>query len=267
MKYKLFISDYDGTLGLAPKNDIHPQTLSAINEYIKKGGIFSVCSGREYRSIRKICLEQGLKGLVVSFQGAQINDIESGETLYSGGLDADVAIKVIEEVEETGLSPVVYTPDAFYINKQCPYSEHYERAVKMKAVVEDVKEVARRYKKVCKLGWLGDDQVVNRTARLMNDKYKLNGISFNSGAPCLLEAINPACSKGEAVRFLSKYYNIPLEEVIAVGDSTNDIDLITGEWHGVAVGDGRDELKAVAKEITVKYEDKPIKVLLEKYCL
>ena len=67
--------------------------------------------------------------------------------------------------------------------------------------------------------------------------------------------------------FLSKKYGVPLEKIIAVGDSTNDIDLIKGEWHGVAVGDGREELKAVAKEITVPYKDKPIKTLLEKYCL
>ena len=45
----------------------------------KKCGIFTVCSGREYRSIRKICLDQGLKGLVVSFQGARIHDLESGK--------------------------------------------------------------------------------------------------------------------------------------------------------------------------------------------
>ena len=36
MKYDLFISDYDGTLGIAPKNDIDPETLSAINKYIEK---------------------------------------------------------------------------------------------------------------------------------------------------------------------------------------------------------------------------------------
>jgi hydroxymethylpyrimidine pyrophosphatase-like HAD family hydrolase len=81
MKYKLFISDYDGTLGEAPKNDIDAETLSAINQYVAKGGIFCVCSGREYRSIKKICLEQGLKGLVVPFQGANIHDLESGKCI------------------------------------------------------------------------------------------------------------------------------------------------------------------------------------------
>ena len=42
MKFDLFISDYDGTLGVAPKNDIDPETLVAINKYIEKGGVFAV---------------------------------------------------------------------------------------------------------------------------------------------------------------------------------------------------------------------------------
>ncbi|MBQ7236490.1 MAG: HAD family phosphatase [Clostridia bacterium] len=93
------------------------------------------------------------------------------------------------------------------------------------------------------------------------------GVKFNSGAKCLLEAINPDCGKGVAVKFIANYYNIPLEKVLAVGDSTNDIDLLVGPWHGVAVGDGREELKAVADEVTVPFREKPVKLLLEKYCL
>ena len=52
-----------------------------------------------------------------------------------------------------------------------------------------------------------------------------------------------------------------------MGDSTNDIPLLDGEWHGVAVGDGMKDLKDFAKEITVNFDEQPVKFLLEKYCL
>ena len=58
-----------------------------------------------------------------------------------------------------------------------------------------------------------------------------------------------------------------MQEVIAVGDSTNDVSLISGEWHGVAVGNAKETLKKVAKEVTVPFSEQPIKYLLEKYCL
>ena len=91
MKFDLFISDYDGTLGNAPANDIDAETLASIKEYQKRGGKFVVCSGREYRSIKQILDNSNLKGLVVCFQGALIADLESGEVLFEGGIAEDFA--------------------------------------------------------------------------------------------------------------------------------------------------------------------------------
>ena len=51
MKYKLFITDYDGTLGGAPENTIDSQTLSAIDKFEQKGGKFVVCTGRMLTSV------------------------------------------------------------------------------------------------------------------------------------------------------------------------------------------------------------------------
>ena len=268
MKYKLFISDYDGTLGVAPQNTIDNETLEAINKFIQKGGVFVVCSGRETSSITRILKENNLKGLVASFQGARISDIESGEYLFNGGLDSQTAVQLLDDLKDSGLTALAYTEHGFFYDERTPYIEGYEKAVRLQGETTNVKErIQKENKNASKLCWLGDDNVVNQCAQKMNDKYQSLGVKFNSGAKFLLEAINSNCGKGQAVKFIANYYNIPLSEVITVGDSTNDIDLIKGEWHGVSVGDGRDELKAVAKEITVPFEQKPVKTLLEKYCL
>lgn len=269
MKFDLFISDYDGTLGVAPQNSIDSETLEAINKYTARGGTFVVCSGRETSSITRILNGCGLnKGLLASFQGARISDLENGNYLLNGGLDVDTAVKLIDDIRKFNLTPLAYTEDGFFFDERTPYIEVYEKAVRLVGEVTDVKQrILKDRKKTSKICWLGDDEIVNQVAKEMNEKYKDKGIKFNSGAKCLLEAINSNYGKGQAVRFIANYYNIPLEKVITVGDSTNDVELIKGEWYGVAVGDGRDELKAVAKEITVPFKDKPVKTLLEKYCL
>lgn len=266
MKYDLFISDYDGTLGVG--NVVDTETREAIGKFTDKGGIFVVCSGRETSSITRILTEQKLKGLVVSFQGSRITDIESGKVIYKGGLSAQMAFDVIERVGDRGLTLIAYGEKNVYAQKVTPYVEAYAKAVGLNVVYTDIKEeILRQKDNICKICWLGDNDIVNQTADEINAIYKGVGVKLNSGAKNLLEAINPDCGKGVAVRFIANYYGVPLDKVIAVGDSTNDIDLISGPWHGVAVGDGRDELKAVADEITVPYTEKPIKVLLEKYCL
>lgn len=268
MKYKLFISDYDGTLGKAPKNDIDSETLKAINRFTQKGGIFAVCSGRETASISKILKAHSLKGLVVSFQGARITDLNSGKTLFEGGLNSNDAVQIIIEMKKSGLGAVAYGEKGFFVEEITPYVKAYELATGLTATVTDVEKVLKEQKEnVCKVCGLGAESIVDDCIIKFNEKYKGTSIKFNSGEKCLLEAINIDCSKGKAVRFLASYYGVSLSDVIAVGDSTNDIELISGEWHGVAVGDGRKELKAVADEITVPFDDKPIKYLLEKYCL
>ena len=268
MKYKLFISDYDRTLGGAPDNNIDAETMEAIERFIEKGGIFTVCSGRETSSITKILRKHNLTGPVVSFQGARITDIQSGESIFDGGLSLENALKALDAVAESGLTPIAYGKSELFVEEKNPYVLYYENAVGLCGEVVDIKEHLKNSKEcIFKICWLGDDEVVNRTAERLNAKFEGLGIQFNSGSKNLLEAINPECGKGSAVRFLSKLYNIPFDKIITVGDSTNDIDLVKGEWHGVAVGDGREELKAVAKEITVPFKEKPIKTLLEKYCL
>ena len=43
MKYDMLIADYDGTLG--DFGGINSETIKAIKEYERRGGIFAVCSG------------------------------------------------------------------------------------------------------------------------------------------------------------------------------------------------------------------------------
>ena len=268
MKYELFISDYDGTLGAAPKNEIDEQTLFAIKKFTDKGGKFVVCSGRETGSIMRILKKYNLNGIVVSFQGARITDIESGKSIVDGGLDLDTALEVLSLVKDTGLTPIAYGDSEIYVPEINERVLYYKNAVGLKCIQTDVEEYLKERKNgIFKICWVGDDKIVNQTADKLNAIFKSEKVKFNSGAKGLLEAINPAFGKGEAVKFLSKYYGVPFNRIITVGDSTNDIDLVKGEWFGLAVGDGRDELKAVAKEVTVPFENKPVKYLLEKYCL
>ena len=267
MKYDLFVADFDGTLGTAP-DIIAPETVSAIKRYVEKGGIFAVCSGRMMSSILPICRKYGFKGLVVAYQGAMISDIETGENLFSGGIDVPVALKITTELVDLGLPVIADMDDIMYFQGSSEFIDLYEKVSKVKGVkvADIIGEISEQNKKVQKiLGLCGPERTKALTARLQKE-YE-GSLLINNGAPVLVEAVSPTCSKRVAVEFLAKYYGVPQGKVIAVGDSTNDIELLSGAWHGVAVGDGCEELKNVADEITVPFKKQPVKVLLEKYCI
>lgn len=268
MKYDLFISDFDGTLGRAPFNQIDEKTVSAIKEYTKKGGIFALVTGRQFSSIAPICRRYGIKGIIACYQGAMIKDIESGKDILINGIDVDLTLDIVEKFRSEDVQIIVDIDDKMYYDVKTKYVEFFENSTHVKAncvqsLAQTVKKIGKKAQKVCLM-------CNEKRAKELAEKYnKIYGgkILFNNGAPFLIDAVNPECCKDFAVRFLSNYYNIPFDKIITVGDSDNDIGLIKGEWYGVAVGDGSDKLKKVAKEVTLPFDKNPVLELLKKYCL
>lgn len=266
MKYKLFIADYDGTLG--GFEGINPETVDAIKEYENRGGKFVVCTGRMFKNIRDICERYDIADVVSSYQGARINERKSGKLLFAGKVPDDFAVEILNSVKTLPVKPAVLSNDSLYYSEDSAYIEFYKKSnvVALKRVPDLVKAVAENGIDVLKINVICEGISSADFIADYGERYK-NRLIVNSGGPSLAEFVNPAASKGAAVRFLANYYGVGYDEIIAVGDSTNDIELIRGEWHGVAVGDAKEELKKIADEITVPYKDQPVKNLLEKYCL
>ncbi|MEP6929600.1 MAG: HAD-IIB family hydrolase, partial [Flavobacterium sp.] len=69
--------------------------------------------------------------------------------------------------------------------------------------------------------------------------YKVNIIPSHGQ---FLDFIPKRASKGNAIKFLCRKWNIPLSAVIAAGDSGNDIDMFRGPVKGIIVGNRSAEL-------------------------
>ncbi|MDY6367297.1 MAG: HAD family hydrolase [Clostridia bacterium] len=266
MKYDMFIADYDGTLG--DFGGINAETVKAIKEYERRGGIFAICSGRMFKNVRDICNNYGIASAVVSYQGARINERESGKLLFGGEIEKGLAVEVLSSLKGLPVKPAVLSDEYIFYTQTSPYIEAYKIAkiVELKQVNDLAKAAALGEFAVLKINVICGEE--NKADFISENAEKYKGkLIVNSGGESLAEFINPNCSKGKSVEFLANHFGIPKSKVITVGDSTNDIELVRGEWHGVAVGDAKEELKKYAKEVTVDYKNNPVKFLLEKYCL
>ena len=76
--------------------------------------------------------------------------------------------------------------------------------------------------------------------------------------------MNNAATKGNAVRFLEKYFGLKTEEVIAFGDNFNDLDMLEHAGLGVAMGNAPDEIKQAANRVTAGNNEDGLALILEE---
>ena len=217
------------------------------------------------KTLQIICDKYGIDGLIVAFQGALAIDGERGETLFNGGMDKQDAVDVLTDLLNEGVETGVYIDNLFHYQEKGFGISEYERLVGFKGkqvddVIQFVKDTPLQIRKVLSVSM---PDVKDKIMAKLQLKYK-DRLTINASSEYFLEVINPIWSKGNAVKRIAEYYNIPLNEVIAVGDSLNDLELINGNWHGVIVGDGMERVKKYAKEITVPFKHIYLKSIVYK---
>ena len=60
------------------------------------------------------------------------------------------------------------------------------------------------------------------------------------------EIANKEATKGNAVKFLADKFGLNIDEVLAIGDQNNDIEMVQTAGVGVAMGNGTEEIKKAA---------------------
>ena len=269
MKYKLVISDFDGTL-LRDDNTVSRRTVKAIRAYIDAGGVFTVSTGRMCKSILMRLPDLGLDKIsipLMGYQGAMIIDNLTNKRLFYRGLSSEDSIKIVKDCEKLGLYTQIYCGDEeLYVAEYNYISEGYRKAAGVKAeAVGVLSEFLERTGYGChKVLAVAEPE---RALEIMNDFNERYGSKYlcSVSHPTFVEIVNPEGGKGNAARFWAAEMGISMDEVIGIGDSLNDLPLIEAAGRRIAVANARDELKAAAGEVS-KYtnnEDAAARILEE----
>lgn len=94
---------------------------------------------------------------------------------------------------------------------------------------------------------------------------KLEGIRIVAAAPYLWEVFSEKAGKGNTLELFAGMQEIPMDQVISIGDSGNDITGIKAAGLGLATANACDELKAVADAVICSNEEHAARYILEHY--
>jgi Cof subfamily protein (haloacid dehalogenase superfamily) len=261
----LLALDLDGTL-IDERLTITDRVREAVRRAVDEGFAVTLVTGRMFVATRPFAAELGIDGPVICYQGAAVYEAGSGRTLREIPLAHDVAIRLVRLAERDGYHVQLYHDDRFYVERENEYSRLYARLAGVPPVVVPSLEDAFARWDSTKCNIVTDPEKAAKYAGTVREAVGEEAYVTRSN-PEFIEIMNPRVDKGEALRFVAGLLGVPMERIIAVGDSFNDVPLLNAAGFGIAMGSSPDELKAAADAVVGDYAHDGVAEAIERFAL
>lgn len=261
---KMIATDIDGTI-LKWSYDFNPEIKKCIKELQQKGIKVVLVTGRMHCAALGIAKELGIDTPIVSYQGGMVKEIcNCNDVLYRKDMNPDRAFEIITWARENNVHINLYMDDVLYVEEDTETVRKYTDARFIDYKVcsfDDIK--IENVNKILAIDFADADRVtgwVNELSSKYSDLYIIKS------TPYFCEIANKDATKGCAVEFLQKKWGLKKEEILAIGDQDNDIELLRAGGIKVAMGNATDELKACADYITDTVENDGWLKAVKKFC-
>jgi Cof subfamily protein (haloacid dehalogenase superfamily) len=264
LRYRLIAADLDGTL--RPEGEsFTPRVRQAIRQAQERGVRVVMATGRMYRTAQPFALDLGLQGPIICDHGASIRDPSTGETLMQLRMPVDLARQVIEQAAPD-LTLIACIDEEFYISRLTDHATAFvgRYADDHLHQVGDLDQILGRGPQ--KLVFVNEPEVSSRL--LVDLTARFGGVlQVVQSFPRYVELTHREVSKGRAVEWLARGWDIPREQVIAIGDQGNDCSMIEWAGLGVAMGNAIDAVKAVANHVAPSAKEDGVADVIDRFVL
>lgn len=268
MKYRLLVTDIDDTL-LTTDKRITDTVKDAIFKAQDKGVTVAIASGRlpigvkPYADALRIP-ERG--GCYLAFNGGLVLDAQ-GNVLHSSVLDLKYLHAIYKALRPYDVAVLVHKHDKIYTdNNQNSYAYTEPEALHQPLYLLDdlLTDVDWELHKIL---IAGEPELLKEIEPVLKAQFG-GELDIFLSAPWFLDIMPKGVNKGVGVKYLAKRLDIPMDAVIACGDSYNDISMVEASGLGVAMKNGEEALKAVADYVTQRDCDHDgIAEVVEKFIL
>ncbi|WP_416828009.1 Cof-type HAD-IIB family hydrolase [Ectobacillus polymachus] len=267
MEYKMIVLDLDDTL-LRDDHTISPRTKDALMKAQEAGVKVVLASGRPTYAMRGIAKELHLEeygSFLLSFNGAKITNCKTNEELFSSTLSPETVHRLYDISKRENVWILTYVGDSIVTDESCKYTEteHVITGLPI-AEVASFKEAVSE--PVVKILMLEDPERLAVVEKKLQEELS-GDLSVMRSKPFFLEFTENGVTKGTSLAHLIQKLGIKQEEVIAMGDSYNDLAMIQFAGLGVAMGNAPDDIKAKANYVTDTNMNDGVAKVVESFVL
>lgn len=278
--YKLVCIDIDGTL-LNSKHKVSDFNKKALKKAYESGVLIVITTGRIYINAAYYSKLIGVKSPVIAANGAIIKDTSTNEFLCKCIIPKEINKSILEICNKYKVNPRFHTSKEIYdgknsfnfMNLLCYYGLILKVKSKQHRVVMHHIRFYNQWGEIlntqkneiikCEIYSFNIKKIRN----VREELKKIHTIGVVGSGKYGLEITNNNISKGSAVKYLAELYKIKKEEVMAIGDNENDIEMIQYAGLGVAMGNALEIVKKKANYVTTSNDDDGVAKVINKFIL
>ncbi|EFQ84640.1 Cof-like hydrolase [Aeromicrobium marinum DSM 15272] len=254
---RLVALDVDGTI-VDGTNTLAPAVREAVRA-VRDAGIETVIStGRAIPGVIDTTDQLGLEhGYAVASNGSVVFSYAPVEVMQAVTFDASTAVREVLEHVPDALVAVEDLGRGFRLNRPFPESE-INGSMTLQSIDELIAEPVTR--------------VVIRAPDHSTEEFHaivaklgLADTNYYIGYTSWLDIAPKGVSKASGLAYLCGHLGLTSDDVLAVGDGNNDVEMLAWAGHGVAMGQAPPALLEVADEVTGSIDEDGLAAILQRY--
>lgn len=283
---KLIALDLDGTL-LNSRGNIPEKNIKAIQEAERSGVLVTIATGRRFRDALPIAQQLNLNAPVICHNGALLKYADSLETVAVSLLENKTVKEILRVGKEFGgdallsADPVgkgvllydTVSAENVPLQKYIAWAKRMHGAEAEDAVhhVENLEVICGDFETV-HVSFSGSCESMAKLEIILREELHSSVMIlttvYSSLDFTLIDVLPPDASKGFGVEKLALINNVSAENVMAIGDNFNDLEMLEYAGTSVVMGNALPELLA-REEFwqTLSNDENGVALAIEKFIL
>ena len=251
MSFRAFAIDLDGTLLVG--EEVPEENIRALRQAHDAGFQVMIATARWVQMAQRVEQQIGIKGLVIACSGAQVYDPESGTDVFDERLPADFVAELYGICDSDRCVATVTVSDNVLL-KLDGEPDHAQ----VPAEMTWVPKLTGAADSLPRVAVIQGNAINKRIRDELQPRYQDQVLFLNSIGPTgkvLLTLTSAKASKGDALNAACRHLGITTDQVVAFGDSENDIEMVRAAGAAVAMGQADEHTKTEATHITGRNDE------------
>jgi len=269
---RLAVIDIDGTL-LDPQFQISHRNLAALRAAHESGIEIILATGRRHDYAFPVVQELGIPVWLISSNGALVRS-SSGETFYADRLPVGTARKLIHHMDQFRPNAVLTfdrQDHALILEHDHTLNRNISRWIEKNSAhiryvspLEDALTEDPIQAMYCGTVELMKAAQAHLAQANFLEEITILRTQYDYRDLCILDILNKDCTKGHALRRWAEHHNVPREQIMAIGDNYNDLEMLEFAGLPVIMANASEELKQSGWRVTASNAESGVAAALEQ---